>query len=167
MSAVEDLVNAIRSGTRVKDLPQFIKQIPIDADPNTRKVLEFIVESGRSSTRIAEGLTRLADNAYNLSQVSQEPDLFGQVPPKPPVDAAFDALLDVEIDPLSQPVEPPVEPTKPKEPEIPISQEPPAYVLPQPLSQTRQELKNIEGDMVKLAEWAVEKAPNPLARVCC
>jgi hypothetical protein len=57
-----------------------------------------------------------------------------------------------------------VSPAKPKEPEIPISQEPPAYVLPQPLSQTRQELKNIEGDMVKLAEWAVEKAPNPLAR---
>jgi hypothetical protein len=328
MSAVEDLVNAIRSGTRVKDLPQFIKQIPIDADPNTRKVLEFIVESGRSSTRIAEGLTRLADNAYNLSQVSQEPDLFGQVPPKPPVDAAFDALLDEGIDPISQPVPDPsppsdtltpssveefskaqtgkpfefvgyrgegksaseiytgaqipiagkakyvaateeqarnygdkislekvslknplvirndqewrsltreagwqfpnpfgtdpetmtelsrnlsvtvkmkghdglvidpstrgddgkllfdvfghqqivdyspprspgasVSPAKPKEPEIPISQEPPAYVLPQPLSQTRQELKNIEGDMVKLAEWAVEKAPNPLARV--
>jgi hypothetical protein len=164
MSAVEDLVNAIRSGTKVKDLSEFIKQIPIDADPNTRKVLEFIVNSGRSSTRIAEGLTRLADNAYNLSQVSQEPDLFGQVPPKPPVDAAFDALLDEGIDPISQPVEPPVEPTKPTEPEIPISQEPPAYVLPQPLSQTRQELKDIEGDMIKLAEWAVGKAPNPLVK---
>lgn len=164
MSAVEDLVNAIRGGLRVKDLPNYVKQVPIDADPNTRKVLEFIVEAGRSGTKIAEGLNRLADSAYNLSQISQEPDLFGQIPPKPPVDAAFDALLDEEIDPISQPVEPPVEPTKPKEPEIPVSQEPPAYTLSQPISQTRKELNAIEGDIVKLAEWTVEKAPNPLAR---
>lgn len=164
MSAVEDLVNAIRGGLRVKDLPDYVKQIPIDADPNTRKVLEFIVNAGRSGTKVAEGLNRLADSAYNLSQISQEPDLFGQIPPKPPVDAAFDALLDVEIDPTSQPVEPPVEPQEPKGPEVPVFREPPAYVLSQPLEQTREELKVIEGDMVKLADWVVKKAPNPLAR---
>lgn len=160
MSAVEDLVNAIRAGTKVKDLPQFIKQIPIDADPNTRKVLEFIVNSGRSGTKIAEGLNGLAARAYELSQISQEPDMFGDVPPKPSVDTAFNELLDIaspepggtiDDQPEDQPPPPPPPPPK-------------FDFVDKTPQQVDKELRAMKGDVKKLTKWMVDNAPNELSK---
>jgi hypothetical protein len=158
MSAVEDLVNAIRSGTRVKDLPQFIKQMPIDADPNTRKVLEFIVDSGRSGTKIAEGLSGLAARAYELSQISQEPDMFGDVPPKPSIDTAFNELLDIAAPEPGGTIDdqPEDQPPPPPPPKFDFVDKTPQDV--------DKELRAMKGDVAKLSKWMVDNAPNELSK---
>ena len=178
VEGVENLVNAVRRGIPIKELKKYAQQGSIDMNPNTQRVMEFIADKGRSSKAIAEGLSGLADRAFEISQMSTEPDMFGEpAPTRPPVESVFDVLkvgpepdlfgeppVDVAPEP-TPPVEPAPEPAEPIEPSgPPVFDSVPAYSLSQPLAQTRKELKALNGDMIKLAEWAEQKAPNPLAK---
>ena len=175
VEGVENLVSAIRRGVPIKELKNFVQQGSIDMDPNTQKVMEFIADKGRSSKAIAGGLSDLADRAFEISQMSTEPDMFGEpAPARPPVDSVFDVLkVEPEPDlfgepPVDTPPEPePVsvpEPSEPVQTAQPIFDDIPQYALSQPLDQTRKELAALGDSMIKLAEWAEKKAPNPLAK---
>lgn len=63
------MVSAVRQGVPIKEMPTFVQQGAIGLDPYAQRIMEFIADSGRSSKRIAEGLSRLADSAATASQV--------------------------------------------------------------------------------------------------
>jgi hypothetical protein len=164
VEAIENMVSAIRQGVPIKEMPTFVQQGAIGLDPYAQKVMEFIAESGRSSKRIAEGLSRLADSALAASQVSQEPDMFGQVPPRPTLDNVFESLRGVESEPdlFGQPPPPPP-PTPPKvAPTPPKPPEEVKFTIDKTAPEIYQDIKKL--DLPGLSQWAIDNAPNDIAK---
>jgi hypothetical protein len=161
VEAIENMVSAVRQGVPIKEMPTFVQQGAIGLDPYAQRIMEFIADSGRSSKRIAEGLSRLADSAATASQVSQEPDLFGQILPRPSLDSVFESLREAETEPdlfgeptppkVTPPTPPKVEP--PKELKFEIDKTPPEIY---------KEISKL--DIPGLAQWAVDNAPNDFAK---
>jgi hypothetical protein len=158
VEGIENLVSAVRQGIPIKEMPTFVKQGAIGLDPYAQKVMEFIAESGRSTKRISDGLSRLADAALEASQISTEPDMFGETPPRPTLNQVFESLKEIEQEPdlFGEPtteVKPPEPLAPPEEVKFDIAKTSP---------QIYQEIKNL--DVVGLAEWAKDNAPNELAK---
>jgi hypothetical protein len=177
VEGVENLVNAVRRGVPIKELKKYAQQGSIDMDPNTQRVMEFIADKGRSSKAIAEGLSGLADRAFEISQMSTEPDMFGEpAPARPSVESVFDVLkvgpepdlfgeppVDVEPEP-TPPAEPVPEPTPSPEPDTIIPPVKPNFQSEKPDSEVEKEISKFGSDISKLADWAVTSAPNESAK---
>ena len=152
IQAAELAVNARRSGMNLKTAAQ---QTGLDVDPNSALVLDMFADNVRSSKKIADRLGALADEAYKQTQA--KPDMFGEIPRRPLADI-FGVLK-------APPEEPGLfgEPTEqPKEPEVPTKPETKQFQINKTAQQIQSEIKGMS--LPKLAQWAVDNAPNSLAR---
>jgi hypothetical protein len=157
--AVENMVNAVRRGVPIRELPTYVQQGEIGLDPYTQQIMQLFADSGRSTKRIAEGLNRLADRAAEASRIPQTPDMFGEIPPRPSLDDVFGALkepLDNQPDLFGETPKP--EPTPEVEPEL----EPVKYQIDKSPEEIFREIKDM--DMLQLSDWAVKNAPNAAAK---
>lgn len=157
--AVENMVNAVRRGVPIRELPNYVQQGEIGLDPYTQQIMQLFAESGRSTKRIAEGLNRLADRAAEANSIPQVPDMFGEIPPRPSLDDVFSALkepLDTQPDMFG--TEPKPEPT----PEAKVELEPVKYEIDKSPEQIFKEIKGMS--MLELADWSIKNAPNASAK---
>lgn len=162
VEAIENLVSAVRQGVPIKEMPTFVKQGAIGLDPYAQKIMEFIADSGRSTKRIAEGLSRLADASIAASQISQEPDMFGQVSPRPSLDQVFDSLNEIELEPdLDLFGTTPTETKKPPPPPPPPSGEV-SMEIKKNAETIFKEIENL--NMQELAQWTIDNAPNEMLK---
>ena len=174
VEGIENLVSAVRQGVPIKEMPTFVKQGAIGLDPYAQKIMEFIADSGRSTKRIAEGLSRLADASMAASQISQEPDMFGQVPPRPSLDQVFESLKEIELEPDldlfgTTPTETtPTDETKKPPPPPPPKEAPketPGKVSMEIKKNAETIFKEIENlDIQGLAQWTIDNAPNEILK---
>jgi len=149
LEAAEMAVNARRAGMKLTDAA---KQVSIDADPNAGLVLDMFAENARSGKRIGERLNALADEA--IKQTAVGTDMFGDVPKKSLSDV-FAALKT----PAGEPDlfgEAPTE-TKPTE-----QKEPKDFKINKTAQEIQAEIKGMT--LPRLAQWAVDNAPNSLAK---
>lgn len=159
VEAVQGIVNAVRSGIPIKELPAYVKQGEIGRDPYAQKIMEMFAESGRSSKRISEGLNNLADRA--AEQANAGADMFGEKP-KASLDDIFGVLsqpLDTEPDLFDPEDKTPDAVEKPVEEEKPEQK---SFEIDKPREQIAEEVKGMK--VVELAQWAVDNAPNKAAK---
>ncbi|MDR1613475.1 MAG: hypothetical protein LBT97_11945, partial [Planctomycetota bacterium] len=78
VDAVSIVVNARRHGMTLEEAS---RQTDVNFDPLAGRVVAFFAHNIRSRKRLAEGLRRLAETAYNEA-TRPESDMFGQTPPK-------------------------------------------------------------------------------------
>lgn len=156
VEAVQGIVNAVRSGIPIKELPAYVKQGEIGRDPYAQKVMEMFAESGRSSKRISEGLNNLATRA--AEQANAGVDIFGEKP-KASLDDIFGVLtqpLDTAPD-LFEPDE--------KTPDVEEKKEKPenkSFEINKTLEQIAGEVQGMK--VIELSQWAVDNAPNKAAK---
>jgi hypothetical protein len=86
------VVTARRNGMR---LDEAARQMDISADPLVGDVVGFFARNIRSAKRIAEGLKRLAQTAYNEA-TRPDMDMFGQAPAKMSREQLIDLLNEEE-----------------------------------------------------------------------
>jgi len=156
VEAVQGIVNAVRSGIPIKELPAYVKQGEIGRNPYAQKVMEMFAESGRSSKRISEGLNNLATRA--AEQANAGVDMFGEKPK-----ASLDDIFGV----LTQPLEtaPDLFEPEDKTPDVEEKKEKPEdkrFVIDKPLEQIAKEVQGMK--VVELSQWAVDNAPNKAAK---
>jgi hypothetical protein len=152
VEAAELAVNARRNGIALKD---YVKQADIGMDPYTQAILEMFAENGRSGKRMGELLGTLADTAANQANAGE--DMFGTVP-KLSLDEVFKVLKEKPTEPDLFAPEPKTEPKKPAPPK-PVNK---TFVSEKSTVQIEQEVKGL--DMRGLTQWAIDNAPNPVAK---
>jgi hypothetical protein len=153
IQAAELAVNARRTGMNLKTAAQ---QIGLDVDPNSALVLDMFADNVRSGKRIGERLGALADEAIKQTQAGT--DIFGEVP-KRPLANIFDVLkapVEEEPDLFGEPTE------QPKEPKAPAQPETKQFQIKKTAQEIQSEIKGMS--LPKLAQWAVDNAPNSLAK---
>jgi hypothetical protein len=159
VEAVQGIVNAVRSGIPIKELPAYVKQGEIGRDPYAQKVMEMFAESGRSSKRISEGLNNLATRA--AEQANAGVDMFGEKP-KASLDDIFGVLtqpLETEPDLFDPDEKTPDAVQKPVEEEKPENKN---FEIDKPLEQIAKEVQGMK--IPQLGKWAVDNAPNSAAK---
>ena len=97
LQAAEVAVNARRQGQKIADIAA--QQDILVQDPVVGSILKLFAENPRSAKKIGEGLQRIADAANVESSLSQEPDMFGEVQQRRPVQAVVDSALTEEAPP--------------------------------------------------------------------
>lgn len=91
LEATELAINARRQGQKLTDLID--QQDLVSQNPVSRQVMQLYANNPRSAKKIGEGLRRIADAANAEASKSLEPDMFGDIPERRPLEAVVSEAL--------------------------------------------------------------------------
>ena len=143
--AAQLAVNARRNGIKLDDL---VKQQDITAHPLTNDILQLFADNPRSSRNIADALKQIANNINEEVNKPAE-GLFGAEPKRPVQDIIKDVIRKEPTPDLF------VAPAKSYLYE--------GFQIDKTRNQINDEIKDFK-DQIQLAQWAVDNAPNEVAK---
>lgn len=136
VDAAQVAINARRQGYKLAD---FIKQRDMTADPLTTNILQLFADNPRAPKKVAESLRGLA-NKINEEANAPTQDMFGPRPKR-----SLQQIVDEHFG------------------VVPAVQEKRGFDIDKPKQQIHAEVSQIK-NQVDLAKWAVDNAPNGIAK---